>query len=119
MKTAVVKIGGEGCLVGTREENAGPGTIGAAAADDALDTVVRGGVRIVHVRAVPNAACIDTTGAGDTFAAGLIAGLCSGWSLPECAKLGCAAASCSIEQIGATDGVRSLDQVMERYHMIP
>ena len=119
VKTAVVKIGGEGCLVGTREENAGPGTIGAAAADDALDTVVRGGVRIVHVRAVPNAACIDTTGAGDTFAAGLIAGLCSGWSLPECAKLGCAAASCSIEQIGATDGVRSLDQVMERYHMIP
>ena len=119
VKTAVVKIGGEGCLVGTREENAGPGTTGAAAADDALDTVVRGGVRIVHVRAVPNAACIDTTGAGDTFAAGLIAGLCSGWSLPECAKLGCAAASCSIEQIGATDGVRSLDQVMERYHMIP
>ena len=119
VKTAVVKIGSEGCLVGTREENAGPGTTGAAAADDALDTVVRGGVRIVHVRAVPNAACIDTTGAGDTFAAGLIAGLCSGWSLPECAKLGCAAASCSIEQIGATDGVRSLDQVMERYHMIP
>ena len=119
VKTAVVKIGGEGCLVGTREENAGPGTTGAAAADDALDTVVRGGVRIVHVRAVPNAACIDTTGAGDTFAAGLIAGLCNGWSLPECAKLGCAAASCSIEQIGATDGVRSLDQVMERYHMIP
>lgn len=119
VKTAVVKIGGEGCLVGTREENAGPGTTGAAAADDALDTVVRGGVRIVHVRAVPNAACVDTTGAGDTFAAGLIAGLCSGWSLPECAKLGCAAASCSIEQIGATDGVRSLDQVMERYHMIP
>ena len=94
VKTAVVKIGGEGCLVGTR-------------------------AGIVHVHAVPDAACVDTTGAGDTFAAGLIAGLCSGWSLPECAKLGCAAASCSIEQIGATDGVRSLDQVMERYHMIP
>ena len=94
VKTAVVKIGGEGCLVGTR-------------------------AGIVHVHAVPDAACVDTTGAGDTFAAGLIAGLCNGWSLPECAKLGCAAASCSIEQIGATDGVRSLDQVMERYHMIP
>lgn len=94
VKTAVVKIGSDGCLVGTR-------------------------AGIVHVHAVPDAACIDTTGAGDTFAAGLIAGLCSGWSLPECAKLGCAAASCSIEQIGATDGVRSLDQVMERFRMIP
>lgn len=94
VKTAVVKIGSDGCLVGTR-------------------------AGIVHVHAVPDAACVDTTGAGDTFAAGLIAGLCNGWSLPECAKLGCAAASCSIEQIGATDGVRSLDQVMERYHMIP
>lgn len=94
VKTAVVKIGSDGCLVGTR-------------------------AGIVHVHAVPDAACVDTTGAGDTFAAGLIAGLCNGWSLPECAKLGCAAASCSIEQIGATDGVRSLDQVMERFHMIP
>lgn len=94
VKTAVVKIGSDGCLVGTREKT-------------------------VHVHAVPDAACVDTTGAGDTFAAGLIAGLCSGWSLPECAKLGCAAASCSIEQIGATDGVRSLDQVMERFRMIP
>lgn len=94
VKTAVVKIGSDGCLVGTR-------------------------AGIVHVHAVPDAACVDTTGAGDTFAAGLIAGLCSGWSLPECAKLGCAAASCSIEQIGATDGVRSLDQVMERFRMIP
>ena len=94
VKTAVVKIGCDGCLVGTR-------------------------AGIVHVHAVPDAACVDTTGAGDTFAAGLIAGLYSGWSLPECAKLGCAAASCSIEQIGATDGVRSLDQVMERFRMIP
>ena len=98
VKHAVVKIGGEGCLIGTKEA---------------------GGVKIVHVHAVPGAKCLDTTGAGDTFAAGLIAGLCEGWSLPECAKLGCAAASCSIEQIGATDGVRSLDQVMERFRMIP
>ena len=130
VKTAVVKIGGEGCLVGTKAETVSTGTAGTASADTmdeteglpsnaVQDTIVRDGVRIVHVHAVPDAACIDTTGAGDTFAAGLIAGLCNGWSLPECAKLGCAAASCSIEQIGATDGVRSLDQVMERYHMIP
>jgi len=61
---------------------------------------------------------VDTTGAGDTFAAAFACGLSDGLPVAECARLGCAAASCSIEQIGATDGVRSLDQVMERYRTI-
>lgn len=91
--TAVVKIGGEGCLVGTKEG-------------------------VIHVPAVPGIHCIDTTGAGDSFAAGLIAGLCEGRDIADCARIGCAAASCSIEQIGATDGVRNREQVAERYRMI-
>lgn len=86
---AVVKTGAKGCLVATKEG-------------------------IAEVPAVPGARCVDTTGAGDTFAAGLITGLCEGLPLPECARLGCAAASCSIEQIGATDGVKSREQVLER-----
>ena len=68
--------------------------------------------------AVPGIHCIDTTGAGDSFAAGLIAGLCEGRDIADCARIGCAAASCSIEQIGATDGVRNREQVAERYRMI-
>jgi sugar/nucleoside kinase (ribokinase family) len=90
VKTAVVKIGKDGCLIGTRDG-------------------------ILHVPAVAGVKCVDTTGAGDSFAAGLIAGLAEGRSIVDCARLGCAAASCSIEQVGATDGVRSLEQVMERY----
>ena len=90
VKTAVVKIGKDGCLIGTRDG-------------------------ILHVPAVAGVRCVDTTGAGDSFAAGLIAGLAEGRSIVDCARLGCAAASCSIEQVGATDGVRSLEQVMERY----
>ncbi len=90
VKTAVVKIGKDGCLIGTRDG-------------------------ILHVPAVAGVRCVDTTGAGDSFAAGLIAGLAEGRSIMDCARLGCAAASCSIEQVGATDGVRSLEQVMERY----
>lgn len=90
VKTAVVKIGKDGCLIGTKDG-------------------------IVHVPAVAGVKCVDTTGAGDSFAAGLIAGLAEGRSIVDCARLGCAAASCSIEQVGATDGVRSLEQVMERY----
>lgn len=94
VKTAVVKIGKDGCLVGTKEG-------------------------ITHVHAVQGVKCVDTTGAGDSFAAGFIAGLIDGRSVIDCARLGCAAASCSIEQVGATDGVRSLELVMERYRRIP
>ena len=93
VKTAVVKIGKDGCLVGTKDS-------------------------IVQVPAVTGVKCVDTTGAGDSFAAGFIAGLIEGRDMIDCARLGCAAASCSIEQIGATDGVRSLEQVMERYKRI-
>ena len=94
VKTAVVKIGKDGCLVGTKDG-------------------------ITHVYAVPGITCVDTTGAGDTFAAGFIAGLIEGRSIRDCARFGCAAASCSVEQVGATDGVRSLEQVMERCKKIP
>ncbi len=93
VKTAVVKIGRDGCLVGTKDG-------------------------IVHVPAVLGVKCVDTTGAGDSFAAGLIAGLIEGREMLDCARLGCAAASCSIEQVGATEGVRSIEQVMERYKRI-
>ena len=93
VKTAVVKIGKDGCLVGTKDS-------------------------IVQVPAVTGVKCVDTTGAGDSFAAGFIAGLIEGRDMIDCARLGCAAASCSIEQIGATDGVRSLEQVMVRYKRI-
>lgn len=93
VKTAVVKIGKEGCLVGTKEG-------------------------IVRVPAAAGVKCVDTTGAGDAFAGGFISGLIEGRSITDCARLGCAAASCSIEQVGATDGVRSIEQVMERYNRI-
>ena len=93
VKTAIVKIGSDGCLVGTKDG-------------------------IVQVPAVKGVKCVDTTGAGDSFAAGLIAGLVDGRSIVDCARLGCAAASCSIEQVGATDGIRSIEQVMERYKRI-
>ena len=93
VKTAVVKAGARGCIVATRDG-------------------------VVEIPSVKGVQCVDTTGAGDTFAAAFACGLSDGLPVAECARLGCAAASCSIEQIGATDGVRSLDQVMERYRTI-
>ena len=59
---------------------------------------------------------VDTTGAGDCFAAGFLYALSEGWQLEECGRFACAAASCSVEEVGAVAGVTSLEKVLRRYH---
>ncbi len=59
--------------------------------------------------------CVDTTGAGDSFAAGFIWGLSERWSVFDSACFASAAASCAVEQTGAADGVQSLKEVLNRY----
>lgn len=54
---------------------------------------------------------VDSTGAGDTFAAGFISGLVRDLSLKECAKLACAASSICVQHVGAVGGVQDLAQV--------
>lgn len=56
----------------------------------------------VHeVPAEPAARVFDTTGAGDLFAGGFMAGLVQGRSLPDCARIGCIAAAEVISHYGA------------------
>ncbi|MEA3514412.1 MAG: adenosine kinase [Nanoarchaeota archaeon] len=47
------------------------------------------------------AKAIDTTGAGDMYAAGFLHGLCQGLPLEQCGRLGSFAASRVVEQVGA------------------
>jgi sugar/nucleoside kinase (ribokinase family) len=54
---------------------------------------------------------VDTTGAGDNFAAGFITGLVEGKDLTECAYLAAATAGVAIQYIGANTGVKSREQV--------
>jgi sugar/nucleoside kinase (ribokinase family) len=54
-----------------------------------------------HV-SVPAVLPVDTTGAGDCFNAGLIAGLLQGLALPEAAALGCATGALSTGALGGT-----------------
>ncbi|MFM1997975.1 MAG: hypothetical protein RLZZ111_2362 [Planctomycetota bacterium] len=54
----------------------------------------------------------DTTGAGDSFLAGLITGLIRGMPPRQAALLGAATAACCVTGVGATAGLRSFDETM-------
>ena len=90
VKCAVVKRGGKGCVIAQRDE-------------------------LTKIRAYAVERVVDTTGAGDCFAAGFLWALSEKIPINECGRFACAAASCSVEHVGATNGVTSLAQVMERY----
>ena len=72
----------------------------------ALTRSVKGSVLVadgqVHaVRADPVEAVVDTTGAGDLYAAGVLYGLSQGLDLPTCGRLGSLAAAEVIAHVGA------------------
>ena len=92
LKCAVVKRGGKGCVIATKDE-------------------------LIEIPACRVEKVIDTTGAGDCFAAGFLYALSEGWSLEDCGRFACAAASCSVEKVGAVAGVTSLEKVLQRYKL--
>ncbi len=53
------------------------------------------------------AKAIDTTGAGDSYAAGFLYGYCQGWGLLEAGKLGSLLAARVVEQVGV--GMKDID----------
>lgn len=77
--TAVVKIGSEGALIQRGDQS------------------LKVGIDHSAVR-------IDTTGAGDFYAAGFLHGLCSGMTLAQAGTIGAIAAGAVIEQPGTTLG---------------
>ncbi|MCD6291409.1 MAG: sugar kinase [Anaerolineae bacterium] len=55
---------------------------------------------------------VDTTGAGDSFAAGFLAGIIQGWDLEQTARFANAVGAMCVTSIGATSGVRSLQETL-------
>lgn len=88
-----LKLGGRGCLLASRSERH-------------------------RVPAVPGVRCVDTTGAGDTFAAAFIAALLEGRSFLDCGRCANAAASLCVERVGATAGEWGRREVEERANFI-
>jgi len=58
---------------------------------------------------------VDTTGAGDAFAAGFLYGLVKGKGLEECGRLGNIVAQFCITKIGAREGLPTLNELAQRY----
>lgn len=89
-----LKLGGEGCLLKCSQ-----GTE-------------------TRVPCYPVAQCVDTTGAGDTFAGAFIAALLENRSPVECAAYANAAASVCVESLGATTARMDRAEVMRRFEKI-
>jgi sugar/nucleoside kinase (ribokinase family) len=66
-----------------------------------LGSVIVAGNDVVEIRAHPVDAVVDTTGAGDLYAAGFLYGLTNGHPLDVCGRLGSLAAAEVISHLGA------------------
>jgi sugar/nucleoside kinase (ribokinase family) len=90
VKNIIVKLGKKGCYIKNRE-------------------------LAEMVPAVSGVHAVDTTGAGDNFAAGFISGLLQSRPLMACGRLANATAAVSVQSVGATTGVQSVQQVKQLY----
>ena len=66
--------------------------------------MIKQGDEVVHVGIMAAAKRVDTTGAGDFYAAGFLSGLCDGLSLRQCGTIGAITAGKVIEVVGTTFG---------------
>ena len=64
---------------------------------------------------VPDGYIKGTVGAGDAFCAGVIYGAYAGLSLKQSLEMGTAAATCTLSEPGATEGMRSAQDAMALY----
>lgn len=90
VRHAVIKCGAHGCLIADQ-------------------------TGMQRIPACPDTHCIDTTGAGDNFAAGFLSALLDGYSFADCARYANACAAISVETAGASAGVTDAAQVQRRY----
>jgi len=64
-----------------------------------------------HFPAFPAPAVVDSTGAGDTFRAGILYGLQRGWTLARAAEFGAGASALAVGSLGASNALPRVDEV--------
>ncbi len=75
--------------------------------------LIKRGDEVLHVGIMAAAKRVDTTGAGDFYAAGFMHGLCRGMSLRQCGTIGAITAGKVIEVVGTTLGEQAWDDVIK------
>ena len=75
-----------------------------------------GGVVSVESLRLPKGYIKGTVGAGDAFCAGVLLGAYRDLPLREAIEMGVASAACSLSESGATEGMRTAEEVMKLYH---
>ncbi|MBQ5609112.1 MAG: adenosine kinase [Rikenellaceae bacterium] len=73
--------------------------------------LIKQGSEVSHVGIMAAAKRVDTTGAGDFYAAGFMAGMCEGLSLRQCGTIGSITAGKVIEIVGTTPTEEAWDDV--------
>lgn len=73
--------------------------------------LIKNGGEVVHVGIMAAARRVDTTGAGDFYAAGFLSGLCDGLSLRQCGTIGAITAGKVIEVVGTTFGEEEWEDI--------
>ena len=86
VKNVVIKWGRRGCYIKNRETQ-------------------------LTIPAVFGVECVDTTGAGDSFAAGFLYGLYQGYTLEQCGKIANACGALAVQKLGAAEGIDNFAQV--------
>lgn len=79
--------------------------------------LIKQGERVVHVGIMKAAKRVDTTGAGDFYAAGFLYGLTEGLDLRQCGTIGAVTAGKVIEVVGTTlsdEAWEEIDRYIER-----
>jgi sugar/nucleoside kinase (ribokinase family) len=79
-------------------------------------SVIAANSAVHEVKAEPVAKVVDTTGAGDLYAAGVLYGLTRGYELPACGRIGSIAAAEIIGHVGARPETRLADLVAAKLH---
>jgi sugar/nucleoside kinase (ribokinase family) len=82
----------------------------------AKGAVVLSGDEVHVIDAEPISKVVDTTGAGDLYAAGFLAGLTRGESLYDCGRMGAIAAAEVISHLGARPEADLAALVRQRLH---
>lgn len=87
-----------------------PGVLGVKlGSDGALLSPAAGEYVKVDVIPAPGKV-VDTTGAGDSFYAGLLAGLLKGMNLADAGRLAAATGACCVTGLGASAGIRNFEE---------